>query len=124
MHPISAANYELSLYLAIFAIVFQPPCSCPVPNLLLAAGSSVIDYAHGTKRSAKKLEVFIRKLTQLTHAIRTRHYHILLREYECDADKRDQKKTKGDKGNLLRSSTKIPDSLSFSYGEHGGQIRR
>ena len=61
-----------------------------VPNLLLAAGSSVIDYAHGTKRSAK--QSFQGKLT---HAIRNSSLsHSLEKGIRCDADKRNQTRHK------------------------------
>ena len=72
---------------SLLSIGSTPPRSCPTSSLQRVQALSIMH----TARSEAQSEVFQVKLRQLTHAIRTRHYHILLREYECDADKRNQK---------------------------------
>ena len=89
-----------------------------VPNLLLAAGSSVIDYAHGTKRSAK--QSFQGKLT---HAIRNLSLsHSFKKGIRCDADKRNQtrqKETLGSPAPFHDQDTGLFLSLTYYEGRFG-----
>ena len=99
--------------LSFLSFPFLPPLS-GVPNLLLAAGSSVIDYAHGTKRSAK--QSFQGKLT---HAIRNSSLsHSLKKGIRCDADERNstrQKETLGSPAPFHDQDTGL--FLSRTYDE-------